>query len=162
MLKRIMLITSLSFLAVCFQYALGQGFNEDKTSLANFTKRMYNTAPFEGVKVIEDYDHNFFVSLVSLEKTKYNNPSTMNRVAQVKARQQANTFFNGSNISSDLIIRTSEIKDSIKTNTIVEMIESIKESSMGFVEGMELLINFDTEEGKRMVFIYYREMKEKK
>ncbi len=143
------------------QNSYSQGFNEDKTSLANFVKRMYNSAPFEGVKVIVDYDHNYLTSVISLEKAKYSNPSTMNRVAQVKARQQANTFFNGSSISSDLVIKTTETKGSTKTSTVIEMIESIKESSMGFVQGMELLINFETDEGGRMVFIYYREMKEK-
>lgn len=139
-----------------------QGFNEDKTSLSNFIKRMYNKTQFEGVKVIDDYNHNYFISLVVLEKAKYSSSSTMNRVAQVKARQQANTFFNGSTISSDFVIRTTESKDSIKSHTTIETIESIKESSLGFVEGLELLINFDTEEGKRMVFIFFREMKGEK
>lgn len=139
-----------------------QGFNEDKTALSNFIKRMYSSAPFEGVKVIDDYDHQYFISVTSLEKAKYPSSSTMNRVAQVKAQQQANTFFNGSTISSDLVIKTTETKDSTSTKSTVEMIESIRESSVGFVEGMELLTNFYTEEVKRMVFIYYREMKEEK
>jgi len=86
----------------------------------------------------------------------------MYRVAQVKAQQQANTFFNGSTISSDLVIKTTETKDSTSTKSTVEMIESIRENSVGFVQGMELLTNFDTEKSKRMVLIYYREMKEEK
>lgn len=139
-----------------------QGYNDEITTIANFAKRMYNAAPFEGVKVIKDYDHNFFISLLSLEKTKYTNLSVMNRVAQVKSRQQASTFFNGSIVTSDLVIKTTEVKESQNSNSTVEMIESIKESSFGFVEGMELLINFDTDEGKRMVFIFYREIKAKK
>jgi len=143
------------------QSIMGQGYNEEKTSLANFIKRMYNNTPFEGVKVIEDYDHSYFVSLVSLEKAKYSNSSIMSRVAQVKARQQANTFFNGSSITSDLIVKTTETKDSANTSTVVEMIDSIKESSLGFIEGMELLINFDNGDGTRMVFIYYKEMQKK-
>jgi len=137
-----------------------QGFNEEKTSISNFIKRMYNNSPFEGVKVIEDYDHQYFISVISLEKVKYPSSSTINRVAQVKAQQQANIFFNGSTISSDLVIKTTETKDNTSTKSTVEMIESIRENSVGFVQGMELLINFDIEEGKRMVFIYYREMKE--
>jgi hypothetical protein len=32
---------------------------------------MYNSAPFEGVKVIDDYDHQYFISVLSLEKGKY-------------------------------------------------------------------------------------------
>lgn len=149
-------------LVFCVQRISGQGFNEDKTSLSNFIKRMYNSTHFEGVKVIDDYDHQYFISVISLEKAKYPSSSTMNRVAQVKAQQQANTFFNGSTISSDLVIKTNETKDSTSTKSTVEMIESIRENSIGFVQGMELLTNFDAEEGKRMIFIYFREMKEEK
>ena len=153
-------ISILSLCSLLHINSYSQGFNDDKTSLANFIKRMYNNAPFEGVKVIEDYNHNYFISLVSFEKAKYTSPSIMNRVAQVKAQQQANTFFNGSTILSNLAIKTSETKVSTCSKLTVEMIESIRENSVGFVQGMELLINFDTEEGKRMVFVYYREMKE--
>jgi hypothetical protein len=30
---------------------------------------------------------------------------------------------------------------------------------MGFVKSMELLTNFDNQDGKRMVFIFYKEIK---
>jgi hypothetical protein len=133
-----------------------QDFNEEKTTMTNFLKRMYNSSPFEGVKVVEDYDNKYFISVVSLDQAKYPSSSTMIRVAQVKARQQASTFFNGSTISSDLVIRTSETKTKDSTTTVTEMLESIKENSIGFVQGMELLSNFPIEEDKRMVFIYFR------
>ena len=139
-----------------------QSFNEDKTSMVNFLKRMYNSSPFEGVKIIDDYDHQYLVSVLSLDKTKYTNPSIMNRVAQVKAQSQANTYLNGSNISMDLVIKTSEQKTGDKTETVVESIESIKENAMGFSQGLELLNNFENEVTKRMVFIYYREITKKK
>ena len=136
-----------------------QSINDDKTSLTNFIKRMYNSAPFEGVKVIDDYDHQYFISVLSLEKGKYPNEAMMNRVAQVKGQSQANIFFNGSTISSDLVIKTTENKSTDKPSTAVETIESIKENSMGFVKSMELLTNFDNPDGKRMLFIFYKEMK---
>lgn len=136
----------------------GQGFNDSKTSLSNFLKRMYSSSPFEGVKVIDDYDHQYFISLVNLEKAKYPSASTMTRVAQVKAQQQANTFFNGSFIASDFVIKTNEAKSKDSTSTIIETMESIKENSLGFVKGMELLTNFEVEGAKRMVFIYFREI----
>lgn len=127
--------------------------------MVNFLKRMYNNSPFEGVKAVEDYDNKYLISVVSLEKAKYTNPSIMTRVAQTKAQSQANTFFNGSTISSDFIIKTTETKSQDSISTTIETIESIKENSLGFVKGMELLTNFDTDEGKRMVFIYFRELK---
>ena len=119
---------------------------------------MYNSAPFEGVKVIEDYDHQYFISVLSLEKVKYASESIMFRVAQVKGQSQASTFFNGSTISSDLVIKTTENKTTNNITSIVETIESIKENAMGFVKSMELLINFDNVDGKRMIFIFYKEM----
>lgn len=135
-----------------------QSINDDKTSVTNFIKRMYNSAPFEGVKVIDDYDHQYFISVLSLEKGKYPNDSMMNRVAQVKGQSQANIFFNGSTISSDLVIKTTENKSTDKPSTAVETIESIKENAMGFVKSMELLTNFDNPDAKRKVFIFYKEI----
>jgi hypothetical protein len=60
---------------------------------------------------------------------------------------------------SDLVIKTTENKSTDKPSTAVETIESIKENAMGFVKSMELLTNFDNADGKRMVFIFYKEMK---
>ena len=154
-MKKILILFSL-FLSLS---AFGQSFNEDKTSMTNFIKRMYKATPFEGVKIIDDYDHQYLVSVLSLDKAKYTSPSLMNRVAQVKAQSQANTYLNGSSISTDIVIKTTEQKAGDKTNTVVESIESIKENSVGFSQGLELLTNFDDEQSKRMVFIYYREIK---
>jgi 6-pyruvoyl-tetrahydropterin synthase len=137
-----------------------QSFNDEKVSLTNFIKRMYSSKPFEGVKIVDDYDHQYLVSVISLEKAKYTSEATMNRVAQVKAQSQANTFLNGSTISMDMVISTKETKDSTnKTTTIVETVEQIKQNSMGFSQGLELLTNFDNSAAQRMVFIYSREMK---
>ena len=150
-------LTVLLLLFIAFS-SFSQSINDDKTSLTNFIKRMYNSAPFEGVKVIDDYDHQYFISVLSLEKGKYPNESMMNRVAQVKGQSQANIFFNGSTISSDLVIKTTENKSTDKPSTAVETIESIKENAMGFVKSMELLTNFDNPDAKRKVFIFYKEI----
>lgn len=154
-MNRIVVIILLLSINVTFS----QSINDDKISVTNFIKRMYNSAPFEGVKVIDDYDHQYFISVLSLEKGKYPNEAMMNRVAQVKGQSQANIFFNGSTISSDLVIKTTENKSTDKPSTAVESIESIKENALGFVKSMELLTNFNNSDGKRMVFIFYKEMK---
>jgi hypothetical protein len=84
----------------------------------------------------------------------------MNRVAQVKAQSQANTFLNGANISMDIIITTKETKDSANnTTTIVESIERIKQNSLGFSQGLELLTNFENADNRKMIFIFIREIK---
>jgi hypothetical protein len=137
-----------------------QSFNEDKTAFSNFVKRMYIATPFEGVKIIDDYDHQYLVSVISLEKAKYTSEATMNRVAQVKAQSQASTFLNGATISMDIVITTKEFKDSTNNvKTIVETVEQIKQNSVGFSQGLELLTNFDNTGSLRMVFVYIRELK---
>ncbi|MDP3358140.1 MAG: hypothetical protein Q8S41_02215 [Lutibacter sp.] len=141
-------------------YVNGQSINDDKTAFSNFIKRMYTSKPFEGVKIIDDYDHKYLISVISLEKAKYTSESTMNRVAQVKTQSQANTFLNGATISMDIIITTKESKDSTNNiTTIVETVEQIKQNSVGFSQGLELLTNFDNTDRLRMVFIYFRELK---
>lgn len=153
--------TIILFLILIFSLtAKSQSFNEDKTAFSNFIKRMYLSSPFEGVKIVDDYDHQYLVSVISLAKAKYTSESTMNRVAQVKAQSQASTFLNGATISMDMIITTKESKDSTNNvTTIVETVEQIKQNSVGFSQGLELLINFDSSDNLSMVFVYIRELK---
>jgi len=136
-----------------------QSINEDKTSFSNFIKRMYNVTPFEGVKIIDDYDHQYLVSVVSLDKTKYTNPSIMNRVAQVKSQSQASTFLNGATINMEMVIKTTERESKGSSNVLTETIEQIKQNSVGFSQGLELLTNFDNADSLRIIFIYFRELK---
>lgn len=137
-----------------------QSFNEDKTSFSNFLKRMYLSSPFEGVKIVDDYDHQYIVSIISIEKAKYSSESVMNRVAQVKAQSQASTFLNGANISMDMVITTRESKDSLNNvKTITETVEQIKQNSVGFSKGLEFLTNFDNADNLKKIFIYIRVLK---
>lgn len=143
-----------------FKFSNCQSINNDKVSLANFIKRMYTTTPFEGVKVIDDYDKQYLLSVISLDKAKFSDPAIMNRVAQVKAQSQANTYLNGATISMDMVIKTKEIKDTENNvSSISETIEHIKQNSIGFSQGLELLTNFDDPDFKRIVYIYFREIK---
>ena len=152
----------LSILFATVTIANAQSFNDDKPAFANFIKRMYNSSPFEGVKIVDDYNHQYLVSVISLDKSKYTNVSIMNRVAQVKAQSQASTFLNGATISMDMVITTKETKDSTNNvKTIVETVEQIKQNSSGFSQGLELLTNFDNVDGKRGVFVYMREIVKK-
>jgi len=153
-MKKLLLLLFIGFAFSSY----GQGFNDDKTAFSNFLKRMYNSSPFEGVKLVEDYDNEYIISVLSLEKgTK--SFSILSRVAQVKAKRQVSAIFNGSTITAEFIIKTTEEKaDSIEVKTTVETIEKIKENSVGFVNGLELLTNFDIEEGNRMLFIYIKKI----
>ena len=137
----------------------GQGFNDDKIAFTNFVKRMYMSSPFDGVKIIEDYDHQYMVSVIGMDKAKYADPSVMNRVAQVKAQSQVNTFLNGASIDMSLVVRTTETTEGGLSKVTTESLEQIKQNSTGFSQGLELLSNFDNAEGKKVVYVYVREIK---
>ena len=150
-MKKIIFLLALILLPTTF-YA--QSFNTDKTALTNFLIRMYKHAPFD-IKVVEDYDNHYLVSALILDPAKYGgSESTMLRVASVKAMSQASRYFNGSQISMDLIITTTEQSDGA-VNT--EVIEKIKENSIGYVNQLEHLSNFDNDSGQK-VFLYMKQM----
>lgn len=131
-----------------------QSFNADKTALTNFLIRMYKHATFD-IKVVEDYDNHYLVSVVILDPAKYGGSgSTMLRVASVKAMSQASRYFNGSSITADLLITT---KEDAEGNANTEILERIKEKSIGYVNQLEHLSNFTNDEGKQ-VFLYAKQI----
>lgn len=127
-----------------------QSYNSDRISFTNFLIRMYNNAPFEGVRVVNDYDNSYLISVLALDKGIYKTEGVLNRVASVKAMAQASRFFNGSNITQDMIIRTSKKSESTSD---MEIIENIRENSVGYVKALEQLTNFVRKDGL-LVFIF--------
>ena len=153
-MKDIRLILFSLALVLLPHWGAAQGINADKMALTNFLKRMYQHATFD-VKVVEDYDHHYLVSAVVLDPAKYGgNESTMMRVASVKAMSQASRYFNGSSITADLLITTKEDTDG---NANTEIIEKIKENTVGYVNQLEHLSNFTNDEGKQ-VFLYMKQI----
>ena len=134
----------------------------EKVGIGNFVRRMYNAQSFDGVKVLQTQDGlDYMVSVVALKKDPTRAANVESRIASVKAKAFASQYVNGSNVSSEVIIVTTEQKTKDSTITKTEMRELLKESSMGFAEGMELLINFESNDGKQVVYVYYREIKKK-
>lgn len=127
-----------------------QSYNSDRVSFTNFLVRMYNDAPFEGVRAVNDYDDAFLISVLALDKEKYKTEAILNRVASVKAMANASRYFNGSNITQDMIIHTTEKSDGTSDT---EIIENIRENSIGYVKALEQLTNFKRKDGMQ-VFIF--------
>lgn len=150
-LKRVV-ATLFALSCLLISYLAGaQSYNTEKVAWTNYLIRMYKSAPFDGVRVVDDYDNQYLISVLALDKSKYQDESAMNRVASVKAMSQASRFFNGSRITSDLIIRTNEKSDGTADT---EIIETINENSAGFVKALEQLTNFDSDDSAKKVFIF--------
>ncbi len=146
----------------CTTIIFGQDFGGEKVGLSNFIKRFYNASPFNGVKLFQSEDgKDYLVSIVELKTDPAKSENVQSRIASVKAKAYASQYLNGSNVSTDVIIITSshKMKDSVVYRT--EMQEILKESSVGFVDGMEMLTKFESNSGREIVYIYFRDIKKK-
>ena len=119
-----------------------QGYNQEKVALTNFLVRMYKAEPFEGVKIVSDYDNNYLLSVV-LVANNGQSEIARNRIAQVKSQRQVSQYLGGLvQVSSETIIRTT---DKVKEEkTVEEITDIIKENSIGFTKAMEVLTVIDT------------------
>lgn len=148
----------LSILFCCIAIgAYSQGFDQERIALAKFIERMYNNSPFEGCKIVDDYDNSYLLSVVELDKTKYKTSSAMNRVAQVKSQRNAGEFFNGTQSYSEITIRTPKSEEKGGNKEMAETYEIIKTNSTGFVQQMSLLTQFENKEGM-VVFVFYKKV----
>ena len=136
--------------------SFGQNYNQEQTALQNFLVRMYNNQPFEGVKVVSDYDNNYLLSVVLVKKSSSEN--VMNRLAQVKSNRQVSQFLSGMvTTESQTIIKTTENTKTGKT--FEEITDIIREHSVGYTRQMEVLTAFDKDDTSK-VYMFYRKVED--
>ena len=155
-MKKILLLFICALLIV---NASAQSYNQEKTALANYLVRMYKAEPFEGVKVVSDYENNYLLSVV-LVADNGQSESARNRIAQVKNHRQTSQYLGGLITSqSETIIRTTEnVKEE---KTIEEITDIIKENSIGFTKAMEVLTVIDVSNNQKC-YMFYRRVEEMK
>lgn len=156
-MKRNRFILTALFLLIgilCF----AQSYDQERTALKNFLVRMYKAEPFEGVKIVSDYDNNYVLSVVLLKNS--GSESAMNRIAQVKSQRQVSQYLNGVvSTESETIIRTTEkVKEE---KTIEEITDIIREHSIGFTKAMEVLTVIDANNNQKC-YMFYRKVEEMK
>lgn len=154
-MKRIVIILSL---CMSFITLNAQSFNQDRTALANFLSRMYKSSPFEGVKVVQDYDNTYLLSVVLVNKSS--SESATNRLAMVKSNRQVMQYLGGLTIiSSETIIRTVE-NPNVK-ESVAEITDIIKENSIGHTQSMEVLTVIELDSGQKC-YMFIRNIKDLK
>lgn len=135
-----------------------QSYNEEKTALTNFLVRMYNNAPFEGVKVVSDYENNYLLSVVLVKKGS-STASALDRIAQVKSARQVSQYLGAlTRVDSETIICMTE--KPITGEAVNEITDIIKENSIGYAKSMEVLKAFDVNNGVERCYMFYRNILE--
>ena len=135
-----------------------QGYDQERIQLAKFIERMYNNAPFDGCRIVDDYDNSYFLSVVALDKSKYKTPQILNRVAEVKSQRNAGEFFNGSQSYTEMTIKTPKGEENKSDMTGVY--ELIRVNSIGYVKQMQLLTSFEDNAGMQ-VYVYFKKVDKK-
>ena len=119
---------------------------------------MYNNAPFEGVKIVDDYDNTYILSAVNVDGTQPE--SAANRNAQVKNNRQMSQYLGGLvEIDSETIIKTTE--DAESKHSIIEITDIIKEQSIGFTKSMEIIATIDRSDGQKC-YLFLRNINDMK
>lgn len=132
-----------------------QGYDQERIQLAKFIERMYNNAPFDGCRIVDDYDNSYLLSVVALDKSKYKTAQIMNRVADVKSQRNAGEFFNGSQSYTEMTIKTPKGEE--HESDLTDVYELIRVNSIGYVKQMQLLASFEDATGMQ-VFVYYKKV----
>ncbi len=156
-MRRNRFILTLLFLLMGF-LCFAQSYDQERTALKNFLVRMYKAEPFEGVKIVSDYDNNYVLSVVLIKNSA--SETAMNRIAQVKSQRQVSQYLNGVvSTESETIIRTTEkVKEE---KTIEEITDIIREHSIGFTKAMEVLTVIDVSNNQKC-YMFYRKVEEMK
>jgi hypothetical protein len=126
--------------------------------LAVYITNLYNHTPFEGVKIIDEKNTSYLVSLSIQAESSHKTTSTKNRIAQIKARRNAMVFLSGSTITSESIIKTGETITDNSVSYYETYFDEIKENSAGFLEGMQVLTTFKSSNGKEYIYVIYKKL----
>lgn len=139
---------------------MAQNYDQDRILLVKFIERMYASAPFEGCRIIDDYDNSYLLSVVLLDRAKYKNEMIMNRVAEVKAQRNAGEFLNGTQSFSEFTIKTPKCEINTGDSNMVETYEIIKTNSIGYIKMLQLFASF-LDENNNTVFVFARKITNK-
>ena len=154
-MKKTLIIISIFCVILCVN---AQSYNQEKQALTNFLVRMYKAEPFEGIKIVSDYDNNYLLSVVLVNNSS--SESVTNRIAQVKSQRQVSQYLGGLvQVSSETIIRTTE--NNKKDLTIEEITDIIRENSFGYTKALEVLTVIDAGNNQKC-YMFYRKVDELK
>jgi hypothetical protein len=120
-------------------------------TLSQFVSVILKKKPFEGARIISSPIYDYLVAVTLLDKSKYASATSRDKVASMKAKQQANTLLNGSSITSETIIQTEENASAVS----VTQTDLIRENAMGFVSGIEILNSFEIT-GNQTAYVFYK------
>lgn len=130
--------------------------NYEKNDFAMIIEQMHSnySLPFDGCRLVDDYDHCYLVSIVVIGETQNNGEMSMSNVAKATALRKASQFFRGS-LTRNSVITTPRVEEYGISAMRNISLETIKMYSEQYVNQMTLLTSFENEY-KAKVYVFYK------
>ena len=95
---------------------------------------------------------------VGITSSPSKNLSMLNRVASVKARRSVVLLLGNPKVTTKSFLKTEQIITDNSSSYIERFVDEIKEEASSFVQGMETLDSFYSNDGKTYVYILFKKI----
>lgn len=130
--------------------AVAQVSLEQRSRLVPMLKQLYLDSPAEGCRVVKmSKKQRYLVVFIAFDNAKYESPTQMQRVAQVKSQRSAAEYVQGANVESQTEVVMTEVDGVYKQATQ----EKMKTAVSANVKGLESFGYFDGPDNST-VFMY--------
>lgn len=117
----------------------------------------YSLIPVEGAKYIYLEGCKYVIG-IGIVPSGSSNMSTTNRIASIKARRSVIQLLNNPKITSEQIYVAEEKSTNNSVSYTEYFQDKITEEAAGFVNDMELLTAFYTEDKKTFIYVIYKKV----
>ena len=149
-MKKLLIIISLFSTSVYSQ-------NCNSETLKSTVKNKYKTLPVEGAKYVSINNCRYIIGVgISLSPSK--NLSMLNRVASVKARRSVVLLLGNPKVTTQSFLKTEQIITDNSSSYIEKFVDETKEEASSFVQGMETLDAFYSNDGSTYVYILFKKI----
>ena len=137
--------------------ALVYGQDCSNVQLEQYIIDKYSSIPVEGAKYIYLKGCKYVIG-IGIVPSGSSNMSTTNRVASIKARRSVIQLLNNPKITSEQIYVAEENSNNNSVSYTEYFQDKVTEEAAGFVNDMELLSAFYTEDKKTFIYVIYKKV----
>ena len=137
--------------------ALVYGQDCSNVQLEQYIIDKYSSIPVEGAKYIYLKGCKYVIG-IGIVPSGSSNMSTTNRVASIKARRSVIQLLNNPKITSEQIYVAEENSNNNSVSYTEYFQDKVTEEAAGFVNDMELLSAFYTEDKKTFIYVIFKKV----
>tara|TARA_B100001059_G_scaffold230760_1_gene265451 strand:+ start:188 stop:637 length:450 start_codon:yes stop_codon:yes gene_type:complete len=126
-------------------------------TLKSTVKNEFKSLPVEGAKYVSINNCRYIIG-VGITSSPSKNLSMLNRVASVKARRSVVLLLGNPKVTTQSFLKTEQVITDNSSSYIERFVDEIKEEASSFVQGMETLDAFYSNDGKTYVYVLFKKI----